>query len=269
MLSVVVGKRIAGERRVAADRRPARGWAAGCRSGDQRRVPRLRRGAPGGVRRGGRPAPDGAAGPAGRAADGRRPRGCATPRSTRPGRRGGWSGSRAATVFGEPPAAPPASTSYLERQNATDRHRNARKGRKTYRFSKDWDIHAAITAFTMYSYNFCWPVRTLRVKDQAGRWQQRTPAMAAELIRSRLDPGRVAHPTRRSTVVRHHPFIPRVVNYTNVHWSDLRALDPPAWAVRCLGRVQAVQARAQPRHACLDTVFPVISGFFVVMSKVV
>jgi IS1 family transposase len=84
-------------------------------------------------------------------------------------------------VFGAADAAPPASTSYLERQNATDRHRNARKGRKTYRFSKDWDIHTSLTAFTMYSYNFCWPVRTLRVKATAGRWQPRTPAVAAAL----------------------------------------------------------------------------------------
>jgi hypothetical protein len=84
-------------------------------------------------------------------------------------------------VFGAADGQPPASTSYLERQNATDRHRNARKGRKTYRFSKDWDIHAALTAFTMYSYNFCWPVRTLRVKDEAGRWRPRTPAMTAAL----------------------------------------------------------------------------------------
>src|SRR4029453_13644210 len=74
-----------------------------------------------------------------------------------------------------------ASTSYLERQNATDRHRNARKGRKTYRFSKDWDVHAAVTAFTMYSYNFCWAVRTLREGGPDGRWRRRTPAMAAGL----------------------------------------------------------------------------------------
>jgi IS1 family transposase len=73
------------------------------------------------------------------------------------------------------------STSYLERHNATDRHRNARKGRKTYRFSKDWEVHEAMTTFTMYSYNFCWPVRTLRQKDEQGKWQQRTPAMAAGL----------------------------------------------------------------------------------------
>lgn len=82
-------------------------------------------------------------------------------------------------VFGA--AGTAASTSYLERQNATDRHRNARKGRKTYRFSKDWDVHAALTAFTMYSYNFCWAVRTLREPDGPGCWRQRTPAMAAGL----------------------------------------------------------------------------------------
>ena len=53
--------------------------------------------------------------------------------------------------------------------------------RKTYRFSKDWQVHEAMTYLTMYSYNFCWGVRTLRVKDDEGRWQQRTPAMAAGL----------------------------------------------------------------------------------------
>jgi hypothetical protein len=84
-------------------------------------------------------------------------------------------------VLGEPPAGAAVSTSYLERHNATDRHRNARKGRKTYRFSKDWDAHEAVTAFTMYSYNFCWPVRTLRERMGRGEWRQRTPAMAAGL----------------------------------------------------------------------------------------
>jgi hypothetical protein len=84
-------------------------------------------------------------------------------------------------VSGTLPAGATVSTSYLERQNATDRHRNARKARKTYRFSKDWDVHEAVTAFTMYSYNFCWPVRTLRERDGVGRWRQRTPAMAAGL----------------------------------------------------------------------------------------
>jgi hypothetical protein len=93
------------------------------------------------------------------------------PRTGRPGR----------GVFGGADGQPPASTSYLERQNATDRHRTARKGRKTDRFSKDWEFHAALTMVTMYGDNFCWPVRTLRVKGPGGHWQPRPPAMAAGL----------------------------------------------------------------------------------------
>jgi IS1 family transposase len=73
------------------------------------------------------------------------------------------------------------NTSFVERQNGTDRHRNARKARKTYRFSKDWRYHEAVTYLTMYTYNFCWPVRTLQVKDDQGRRSQRSPAMAAGL----------------------------------------------------------------------------------------
>ena len=38
-----------------------------------------------------------------------------------------------------------------------------------------------MTYFTMYSYNFCWPVRTLAERDDEGRLRQRTPAMAAGL----------------------------------------------------------------------------------------
>jgi IS1 family transposase len=73
------------------------------------------------------------------------------------------------------------NTAFIERHNGTDRHRNARKTRKSYCFSKDWQIHEAVTYFTMYSYNFCWPVRTLREKDDHGRYHHRTPAMAAGL----------------------------------------------------------------------------------------
>ena len=73
------------------------------------------------------------------------------------------------------------STSYVERHNGTDRHRNARKGRKTYRFSKDYEAHEALTFFTLYSYNFCWPVRTLRQKIAPTKYRRRTPAMAAGL----------------------------------------------------------------------------------------
>lgn len=73
------------------------------------------------------------------------------------------------------------NTAFIERHNGTDRHRNARKARKTYRFSKDWEVHEAVSHFTLYSYNFCWPVRTLRQRDPHGKWQQRTPALAAGL----------------------------------------------------------------------------------------
>ena len=47
--------------------------------------------------------------------------------------------------------------------------------------SKDWRVHEAMTYFTMYSYNFCWPVRTLNERDGQGHRQRRTPAMAAGL----------------------------------------------------------------------------------------
>jgi hypothetical protein len=76
------------------------------------------------------------------------------------------------------------NTSFLERQNATDRHRNARKRRKTYCFSKDWLVHEAVSCFTLYGYNFCCVVRTLRKRVRDGsdkRWAPRTPAMAAGL----------------------------------------------------------------------------------------
>jgi hypothetical protein len=73
------------------------------------------------------------------------------------------------------------NTSFLERQNGADRGRNARKARKTYRFSKDWEVHEAMTYLTMYGYNFCWPVRTLRVKETEGKWRKQSPAMSAKL----------------------------------------------------------------------------------------
>lgn len=73
------------------------------------------------------------------------------------------------------------NTSFVERNNGTDRHQNARKRRKTYGFSKDLAMHRAASYFIGYSYNFCWPVRTLRVREGDGPWHARTPAMAAGL----------------------------------------------------------------------------------------
>jgi IS1 family transposase len=73
------------------------------------------------------------------------------------------------------------NTSFVERQHGTARGQNARQSRRTYRFSKDWEVHESMSYFTRYRYNFCWPVRTLRVRDADGRWQERTPAMSAGL----------------------------------------------------------------------------------------
>jgi hypothetical protein len=73
------------------------------------------------------------------------------------------------------------NVSFLERYHATDRHKNARKVRRTYTFSKDWRVHESMTYFSMYSYNFCWAVRTLEERDEVGRVRKRSPAMAAGL----------------------------------------------------------------------------------------
>lgn len=73
------------------------------------------------------------------------------------------------------------NTVFVERHNGSDRNRNRRKVRKTCCFSKDWHVHEAMTYFTMYSYNFCWPVRTLCVQVTRKQYHQRTPAMAAGL----------------------------------------------------------------------------------------
>jgi len=68
------------------------------------------------------------------------------------------------------------NTSFVERQNGTDRGQNSRKRRKTVGFSKN----QAMTYFTLYSYNFCWPVRTLAIQNGSKKLK-RTPAMAAGL----------------------------------------------------------------------------------------
>ncbi len=69
------------------------------------------------------------------------------------------------------------NTAFVERHNGTDRNRDARKARKTCCFSKEWWTHRAASFFSHYSYNFCWPVRTLKGEGGAPR----TPAMMAKL----------------------------------------------------------------------------------------
>jgi hypothetical protein len=47
------------------------------------------------------------------------------------------------------PVSATITTSFVERHHATDRGRNARKARKTYRSSKAWRVHEAMSYFTM------------------------------------------------------------------------------------------------------------------------
>ena len=72
---------------------------------------------------------------------------------------GTW--ARVAGALERSSASRTINTLFVERHHLTDRHQNARKSRKTYRFSKDWRMHEAMTYLTMYSDNFCWPVRPL------------------------------------------------------------------------------------------------------------
>jgi IS1 family transposase len=83
------------------------------------------------------------------------------------------------------------NTSFIERHNGTDRNRCSRKVRKSYCFSKNWDIHRAATCLSYYSYNFCWPVRTLhRLVSKIGPEQLftgREKAVAVQqAVKSRL-----------------------------------------------------------------------------------
>ena len=78
------------------------------------------------------------------------------------------------------------NTSFVERYNGTHRHRDGRMVRRSYRFSKSWQVHKSMSFFSHYSYNFCWCPRTLRSTrihkgQHQGRHLSRTPAMAAGL----------------------------------------------------------------------------------------
>jgi IS1 family transposase len=79
------------------------------------------------------------------------------------------------------PVSERVNTAFVERENGTSRHFNARKARKTYEFSKDWDIHEGISWFEIAVYNFCWPVEALTVMSPEGNRIKRSPAQAAGL----------------------------------------------------------------------------------------
>lgn len=98
-------------------------------------------------------------------------------------------------VFGTPeglakalessPVSRHINTAFVERQNGTARHLNARMQRKTYSFSKQLLEHFLMTWLAVFYYNFCWEPRTLRVlvpgPEGEGLYVQRSPAMAAGL----------------------------------------------------------------------------------------
>lgn len=68
------------------------------------------------------------------------------------------------------------NTSFVERINGTDRHRNKRKARDTLCFSKNLVLHHCASYISLTAYNFCFPVAGLAKK---GTNTKVTPAMAA------------------------------------------------------------------------------------------
>jgi len=76
-------------------------------------------------------------------------------------------------------------TAYVERTHVTSRQMNGRLVRKTLSFSKELRLLKAASALEDALYNFTRPLKTLRLElekpSKCMRWQQRTPAMAAQL----------------------------------------------------------------------------------------
>jgi len=75
------------------------------------------------------------------------------------------------------------NTSFVERQNVTDRHLNARKARKTLEFSKDCEYHFCHSWLCVAYYNFCWDHRSLRVETCDRVYTHRSPMMALEVAK--------------------------------------------------------------------------------------
>jgi hypothetical protein len=71
-----------------------------------------------------------------------------------------------AAVLAGGAASQEINTSYVERWHGTQRHVNARKGRKVCTFSKDLTFPVAVTWLVVTWDNFCWAVRTLRQQVQ-------------------------------------------------------------------------------------------------------
>jgi IS1 family transposase len=76
------------------------------------------------------------------------------------------------------PVSSKVNTAFVERFNGTARHRNSRQVRKTYAFSKDWELHEHQSWLSLFGYNYLWTPRTLSAKDPNGRRIGQSPAMA-------------------------------------------------------------------------------------------
>ena len=107
-----------------------------------------------------------------------------------------------AAALAASPASQAVNTAFVERVNGTDRHLNARKGRKTYRFSKEVDMHVAQSWLSVTYYNFCWDHRGLRCQQPDGTFQHRSPAMAAGLSNCIL----TIHDLTHYPVIRWYPI---------------------------------------------------------------
>ncbi len=98
-------------------------------------------------------------------------------------------------------------TSFVEWHNGTDRNRNARKVLQSYCFSKDTQVHESFTYFTMYSYNFCGPVRTMPGSgDYNAAVAAEGPSHGGRIDGSCLVIGGVDCPTECSTEVGRQGF---------------------------------------------------------------
>jgi hypothetical protein len=101
--------------------------------------------------------------------------------------RGHFQGVKLRVIFGQKSdllALLGRSTAYIERSQLTSRLFNARQVRKTLAFSKDLATYRAAAIWEDSYYNLSRPHKSLRLSRlEAGphKWQQRTPAMAAQL----------------------------------------------------------------------------------------
>lgn len=80
-------------------------------------------------------------------------------------------------ILADSPISNKINTSYVERNNGTIRHMNARCARKTYRFSKIKRNHELQLALTLAYYHLCCPHKTLTNRND----KLTTPFMSAGL----------------------------------------------------------------------------------------